>query len=93
MLAETILLMVIDRATDSPNPLLRDVVNPSLPVLERPNKSPILISGVDTGGFLAWLRSSRPYTMTTQFKAEKLIVMPSTANGFQGLCQRPKGRG
>ena len=51
---------------------------------ERPNKTPIFISGVrDTRAFLTWLRGSCHGDLTAQLKAEKLMVMPSTANGFR----------
>ena len=51
---------------------------------ERPNKTPILISGVrDTRAFLVWLGGSCPGGLTAQLKAEKLMVVPSTANVFR----------
>jgi hypothetical protein len=51
---------------------------------QRPNRKPIFISGVnDTRAFLAWLRASCPSEMTAQLKAEKLMVVPSTADGFR----------
>jgi len=60
------------------------VTNTCLPAGERPNKTPIFISGVrDTRTFLAWLRASCPGGLTAQLKAEKLMVDPSTANGFR----------
>jgi hypothetical protein len=60
------------------------VANPSLPAGERPNKTPIFISGVsDTRDFLAWLRSSCFTPLTAQLKADRLMVIPSTANGFR----------
>jgi hypothetical protein len=37
----------------------------------------------DTRGFLTWLRSSCPCSLTAQLKAEKLMVIPSTADGFR----------
>jgi hypothetical protein len=51
---------------------------------ERPNKTPIFISGVgDTRAFLAWLRAFCPGGLTAKLKDEKLIVVPSTADGFR----------
>jgi hypothetical protein len=45
------------------------VVNPSIPVGQRPNNTPIFISGVsDNRAFLAWLRPSCPTTLTAQIK-------------------------
>jgi hypothetical protein len=59
------------------------VTNTCLPAGERPNKTPIFISGVlDTRAFLAWLRTYCPGSLTVQLKAEKPIVVPSTGNGF-----------
>jgi hypothetical protein len=37
----------------------------------------------DTRGFIAWLRASCPCDLTVQLKAEKLMVVPSTADGFR----------
>jgi hypothetical protein len=37
----------------------------------------------ETNTFLVWLRASCPGGLTAQLKAEKLIVVPSTANGFR----------
>jgi len=57
------------------------VANTCLPAGQRPNKTPIFISGVrDTRAFLAWLRASCPDGPT---KGEKLMVVPSTADGFR----------
>jgi hypothetical protein len=51
---------------------------------KRPNKTPIFISLVtDTRAFLAWLRASCSSDLTSQLKAEKLMVVPSTADGFR----------
>jgi hypothetical protein len=51
------------------------------PVGERPNKTPIFISGVsDTRAFLAWLRATCPGGLTAQLKGEMLMVVPSTAD-------------
>ena len=53
---------------------------------ERPNKTPIFITGVsDTRSFLAWLRASCPDGLTAQLKGEKLMVVPSTADGFRAV--------
>ena len=47
---------------------------------------PIFISGVtDTRAFLAWLRASCPGGLTAQLKSEKLMVVPSTADGFRAV--------
>ena len=51
---------------------------------ERANKTPIFITGVtDTRAFLAWLRGSCPCQLTAQLKAERLVVVPATADGFR----------
>jgi len=60
------------------------VTNTCIPAGDRPNKTPIFISGVrDTRAILTWLRASCPGAQTAQLKAEKLMVVPSTANGFR----------
>jgi hypothetical protein len=60
------------------------VANICVPAGQRPNKTPILITRVtDTRGFLVWLRASCPCDLTAQLKAEKLMVVPSTADGFR----------
>ena len=60
------------------------VVNTCVPAGERPNKTTIFISGLgDAHSFLAWLRASCPGGLTSQLKGEKLIVVPSTADGFR----------
>jgi hypothetical protein len=60
------------------------VANTCLPAGELPNKTPIFISGVrDTRAFLAWLRVSCPGGLAAQLKAEKLMVVPLTGNGFR----------
>ena len=62
------------------------VANTCLPSGECPNKTPNFISGVrDTSAFLAWLRATCPGGLTAQLKAEKLMVVPSTANGFRAV--------
>ena len=58
--------------------------NTCLTAGERPNKTSITISGVrDIRAFLAWLRASCPHGLAAQLIAEKLLVVPSTANGFR----------
>jgi len=62
------------------------VVNACLPAGQRPNKTPIFISGItETRVFLAWLRASCPGGLTAQLKSEKLMVVPSTADGFRAV--------
>jgi hypothetical protein len=57
------------------------VANTCLPAEERPNKTPICISGFrDTRAFLAWLRATCPAGVTAQLIAEQLIIVPSTAD-------------
>ena len=47
------------------------VANTCLPAGERPNKTPIFISGVrDTRAFLAWLRATCPGGLAAQLKAD-----------------------
>jgi hypothetical protein len=54
------------------------------PAGERPNKTPIFVSGVsDTGGFLTWLRTQCPSSFSAQLKAEKLMIVSGTADGFR----------
>src|SRR5215510_15930126 len=69
-----------------------------VPAGQRPNKTPIFITGVaDTRDFLAWLRASCPSELTAQLKGEKLMVVPSTADGFRatvcGLHFLDEGKG
>ena len=60
------------------------VANACLPAEQLPNKTPIFISGVsDTCAFLARLRASCPGGLMAQLKAERLMVVPSTADGFR----------
>jgi len=60
------------------------VANTCMPAGERPNKTPIFVSGVrETRAFLVWLRASCPGGLTAQLKSEKLMVIPSTADGFR----------
>jgi len=55
-----------------------------LPAGELSNKTPVFISGArNTRAFLARLRESCPGGLTAQLKGEKLMVVPSTADGFR----------
>jgi hypothetical protein len=64
------------------------VATTSVPAGQRPNKTPIFITGVtDTRGYLTWLRASCPCSLTAQLKAEKLKVVPSTADGFRATVR------
>ena len=64
--------------------LVVDVASASLPAGER-NRTPIFISGVNgTRAFLAWLQGSCPSQLSAQLKAERLVVVPATADGFRG---------
>ena len=55
---------------------------------QRPNKTPIFISGVsDTRSFLACLRASCPGGLMAQLKAESLMVVPSTADRFRAAVR------
>jgi hypothetical protein len=59
------------------------VVNTCVPAEQCPKK-PIFITGFnDNRGFLSWLRASCPNYLTAQLKAETLMVVPSTADGFR----------
>jgi hypothetical protein len=69
------------------------VGNTCAPVGERPNKTPIFISGVvDTRAFLAWLLASCRCGLTAHLKGEKLMAFPSTANGFRTTVRCLGGR-
>jgi hypothetical protein len=69
---------------DGNTPNAQVATNSAAPIGERPNKTPIFISGVgDSRAFLAWLRASCPGGLTAQLKSEKLMVAPSTADGFR----------
>jgi len=60
------------------------VANTCLSAGELPNKNRIFISGARYNrAFLTWLRGSCPGDLTAQRKAEDLMVVPSTANGFR----------
>jgi hypothetical protein len=54
------------------------------PAGERPKKTPIFVSGAsDTRGFLTWERTQCPSSLSAQMKAEKLMIVPGTADGFR----------
>jgi len=54
------------------------------PTGERPNNTPIFISGVgDTRSYHAWLRASCHGGLMAELKGEKLMVVPSIADGFR----------
>jgi hypothetical protein len=60
------------------------VANTCVPAGQRPNKTPIFITGVsDVRSFLAWLRATCPGGITAQLKGEKLMVVPPTADGLR----------
>jgi len=60
------------------------VTNTCIRAEERPNKTPIFISGIrGTRAFLVRLRASYPGGLTARLMAKKLMVVPSTANGFR----------
>jgi hypothetical protein len=60
------------------------VASASLPTGERSNKTPIFISGVDdTRAFLAWLRATCPSKLSAQLTAERVVVVPATADGLR----------
>ena len=60
------------------------VVNACIPAGQRPNKTPIFISGVsDTRNFLDLWRAFCSRGLMAQIKGEKLMVIPSTAYGFR----------
>jgi hypothetical protein len=62
------------------------VTNTCLTAGERPNETAIFISCVsDTRSFLASLRAFCPGGLTAQLKGEKLMVVPSTAEGFRAM--------
>ena len=63
------------------------VANACPPAGERPNKTPIFISGIsDTCSFMAWFRASCPDGLMAQLKGEELMVVPSTADGFRAAA-------
>ena len=60
------------------------VAKACMPAGQLLNKRPIFISGVSgTRSFLAWLRLYCAGGLTAQLKGEKLMVVPSTADGFR----------
>ena len=81
-LSRLYLLFLSDKPDDNiPN---AQVTNTCLPAEERPNKTP-LFNSVDRNArtILARLRSSCPSGLTAQLKAENLMFVASTANGFR----------
>ena len=60
------------------------VATACIPAGQRPNKTPIFISGVsDTRAFLALLRAFCLGGLVAKLKAERLVVVPPTADGFR----------
>ena len=73
--------------------LKAQVATTCLPAGERPNKTPIFISDVrDTRAFLVWLRASCPGGLTAQLKSEKLMAVPSKADGFRAAVNALRSR-
>jgi hypothetical protein len=71
---------------DGPTPQAL-VTNTCLPAGEPPNKTPIFITGdSDARTFLTCLGASCPCDLTAQIKGEKLMVVPSTADGFKAAA-------
>jgi hypothetical protein len=69
---------------DGTTPQHAQVSNACLPAGQRPNKTPIFISGAtDTCTFLSWLQASCPGGLTAQLKGK--MVVPSTADGFRAM--------
>jgi hypothetical protein len=57
-----------------------------VPAGQRRNKTPIFVTGVsDTPGFLAWLRAASRSSLTAQIKAELLVLVSETADGFRAM--------
>jgi hypothetical protein len=55
-----------------------------VPPGQRRNRTPVFITGVtDIRGFLVWLRSRCPKSLTAQMKGESLMVLPETADDFR----------
>jgi hypothetical protein len=51
---------------------------------ERPNKTPIYVSGVtDTRNFLPWLTTLCPSSLSYQITGKKLMIVPRTVDGFR----------
>ena len=66
----------------------------AVPAGERPNKTPVFVTGVtDTRGFLAWLRTSCPSSLSAQMKGEKLMIVPGTADGFRATVSALRSLG
>jgi hypothetical protein len=64
------------------------VANTCLPAGERPNKTQIFISDARvTRAFLSWSRAACPGGLSAQLKAEKLMVVPSTDDGFRATVK------
>ena len=64
--------------------LYAHVATTCVPAGERPNKTPVFILGIsDTCSFLVWLRASYLSGLTAQLEVEKLMIVPSTADGFR----------
>jgi len=62
------------------------VTNACLTAGQRPNKTPIFISGfIDNRALLAWLRAFCPGGLMAQLKIENLMVVPSTADEFRAV--------
>ena len=62
------------------------MANTCLPAGERPNKTPIFISGVrDTRAFLAWLRATCPGGLAAQLKAETEVSKMRSVTELCGL--------
>ena len=60
------------------------VANASHPAGEHINRTAIYISRVnDTRAFLEWLQGSCPSNLTAQLKADILVVVPTTDDGFR----------
>jgi hypothetical protein len=65
-------------------PVGTTLTDKAAPAGERPNKTPIFVSGVShTRGFLTWLRTQCPRSLSAHQKAEKLMIVPGTADGFR----------
>jgi hypothetical protein len=70
--------MLVDTTTTA------HVAKTCVTVGERPKKAPIFVTNVaDTTVIVAWLRAFCLSDLKAQIKAESLIVVPSTANGFR----------
>jgi hypothetical protein len=64
------------------------VANTCLPAEQGLNMTPIFITDVsEARAFLAWLRATCPGGLTAQLKVEKLMVVPSTADGFRAVVR------